>query len=297
MHIRTNVEMSFIHIVVLAICPLLLVMSNANQALYYVLATSVCYLISSFVCWVFNRHLNNSLKIFIVALLSSLLVTIIDYAVSNYSILGLTKQDNSFFVVITTVILSADAVYLESKALTKNFFISLIRTVLVYIIITLLFAIVKEFLAYGTIFDKKIFKYNGYEFFDSITFELLWLGLLCFVSEYIFRFVTKKLDEKKITYQKFVKKIRNEKVFQYDNLRRQKLLISEINTNKIDGEKIEEIKEKESENELVEVEESEETQETTASSVPKKKKKNRRLKFSKETKVEKVYDRQKKEGK
>ncbi len=297
MHIKTNVEMSFIHVVVLAICPLLMLVSNADQALYFVLSASVCYLLSAFVCFVFNRHLSKSLKIFIVALLSSLLITIIDYAIENYGILGLTVPATSIYAVISAIILSVDAVYLESKAVTKNFFFNLIRTAAVFILLGMVFAIVKEFLAYGSVFGKKLFKYNGYAFFETITFELLWLGILCFIAEYIHRIVRKKIDKKNIAYQKFVKKIRVEKVFQYDTLRRKKLLVSEINTNKIDGEKIEEIKEKESENELVEVEENSEesVQETTAT--PIKKKKNKKLKFSKETKVEKVYDRQRKEGK
>ena len=293
MHIKTNVEMSFVHIIILAICPLMLVMTNLNQALYYVAATAVCFLISAFVCLVFNKYLSNTVKIFIVAVLSTFLVTVFNYAVETYKILGLTVQENSFFAVITTIVLSADIVYIDTKAKVNNFFSKLLLVVVLYAVLTLTFAAIKEFLAFGTILGKQLFVYKGYEFFKTITFDLILLGLICFVAEFINRAITKRVNEKRVTYQKFIKKIRNEKVFQYDTLRRKKLLISEIDTNRIDGDKIEEIKEKESENEVVEAEEKANPEEEIQPQKPKKK--NKKMNFSKETKVEKVYDRQSKE--
>lgn len=300
MHIRTNIEIGFVHVAVLAVCPLMLIMTNASQALYFVCATAVCYLISALICTMFNRYLGRSTKIFITALLSTFLVTIFDYAIENYSFLGFTDvPENSFFAVITTIILSTDIVYIETKALVRNFFVKLLRVLLSFAVITMIFAIVNEFLGYGTVFGNKLFSFKGYEFFKTITFQLLWLGLIGFIAELIYRAISKRINDKQIAYQKFVKKIRNEKVFQYDNLRRQKLLISEIETNKIDGDKIEEIKEKESENEPVGVEDitGELSSEETKSEDRSKKKKNKKLKFSKETKVEKLYDRQSKEDK
>ena len=303
MHIKTKLEMSFVHIAALAICPLMLIMTNFNQALYFIVTTSICFLIASFVCHVFNRYLSRSLKIFIVAIISAFLVTILNYVIENYSVLGLTVEDNSFFTVITTIVLSTDVVYLETKALVKNFFLRQLRILFMFAVMMSVYAVGVEFFAYGTILNKQIFKYKGFEFFETITFALIWLGLISFVVELIHRIVAKRLQEKHIAYQKFVKKIRNEKVFQYDNLRRKKLLISEIETNNIDGEKIEEIKEKESENVAVDMDEIKEK--TTDESLPEdnkskkasKNKKNKKIKVSKETKVEKIFDRQTKEDK
>lgn len=303
MHIKTKMEMSFVHIAVLAVCPLMLVMTNLNQALFFILSTALCFLLSSFVCYAFNRFLSRSLKIFIVAILSSFLVTILNFAIENYSVLGLTVEENSFFTVITTIILSTDVVYIETKALVKNFFLKQLRVIFTFAVIMAIYAVGVEFLSYGTILDRKIFKYNGFKFFETITFALIWLALICFVAELIRCVIAKRVQERNIAYQKFVKKIRNEKVFQYDNLRRKKLLISEIETNNIDGEKIEEIKEKESENEVVDMEEIKETATTNSpaeNEEPKnssKKKKNKKIKVSKEAKVEKVFDRQTKEDK
>lgn len=302
MHIRTNVELSFIHIVVLAICPLLLVMTTATQALYFVCSTLACFLISSIVCLLFNKFLNNNVKIFITALLSTFIVTMLNFAIEEYSFLGFKEPfENSYFAVISSIILSIDSIFLHTKANSASrFIIKYFRLMFVYAMLMMIFAIGKEFLALGTVFGKRPFVYQGYAFFKLITFDLIWLGLICFVAEIIHRRASKRRSEKIITYQKYIKKIRNEKVFQYDNLRRKKLLVSEINTNKIDGDKIEEIREKEDENEIVDVEDENTEGETTDADTPAGaagKKKKKKMKFSKETKVEKLYDRQSKEDK
>ena len=127
MHIRTNVEMSFIHVVVLAICPLMLIMTTASQALYFIAATIVCFLLSSLVCLMFNKYLSHSVKIFITAVLSAFLVTIFNYAVEEYGILNLTVSEESFFVVVTTIVLSIDVVYIETKARTEYFILKLFK--------------------------------------------------------------------------------------------------------------------------------------------------------------------------
>ena len=75
-------------------------------------------------------------------------------------------------------------------------------------------------------------------------------------------------------------------------MRRQKLLASNVETNRIDGDKVEEIIEKESENEIVAPEEIVNETETSKDAPKKKKKKNKKLKVSKAAKVEKVFDRQ-----
>ena len=299
MHIRTNVELSFIHIVVLAICPLMLIMTSATQALYFISATIACFLISTVICMMFNKYLNNNVKVFLTALISVFLITMFNFAVEKYQILGLKETfSNSYFAVISVIILSIDSIFIHTKANSSSrFFMKYARLIFVFAMLTMIYAIGKEFLAFGTIFEKRPFIYKGYEFFKLITFDFIWLGLICFFAEIIHRKASKRRSEKRITYQKFIKKIRNEKIFQYDNLRRKKLLVSEINTNKIDGDKIEEIKEKEDENEVVDVEddaaEDADSSETPAGGKKKKKK----MKFSKETKVEKLYDRQSKEGK
>ena len=294
MHIRTNVEMSFIHVVVLAICPLLFVMTTANEALYYMAVTAICFFASAFVCFVFNKYLSRSIKIFIVAILSSFLVTVINAVIEKYVPLGLKVPDNSVFAMLSAMVLSADIVYINTKALGNNF-VKTLRSVFTYAVLLMIYATVKEFLTYGTIFDKKLFVFSGYEFFETMIFNLIWLGLICFIAESINRYVAQKAKEKQITYQKFIKKIRNEKIFQYDNLRRKRLLDSEIETNKIDGDKVEEIKEKESENEVVDVEELSVEEEPSTKSKPKKKKKKSKLKVSKEAKDEQAIIQQTKE--
>lgn len=289
MHIKTNIETSFIQIVILAICPLLLFVNNCGDAVYYIAATTVCFLLSAFVCFVFNKFLSKTVKIFITAVLSTFIITIFNYFVEKYGILGLTVSDENYFAVLSTIILSIDSIYLETKALVNNFLFKLIRTVLVFALFVMIYGLFKEFFAWGTLFNKQIIKtYFGYKFFESIAFDFILLGCMCVIGEIINRVIVRKINRENMMYEKYVKKIRNEKKFQYDELRRKKLLVTPVETNKIGGDDAELIKEKENENKVV-VQEGAEPEVKEEKPV-KKKKKNKKLKVSKEAKIEKLTE-------
>lgn len=296
MHIKTNIEMTFIHFVILAICPLLLVVQSVNDAVYYMAAVTVCFLVCAFICFVFHRYFSKTVKVFVTAILSTFLLTIFNYYVDANNYFGLTITNDGFLAVISTMILSADIIYVDNQTASNNYFLKILRTVFVFALITFIYAVVKEFLAYGTIFTKSVTAYSGLSFFRRITFNLVWISVIASGAELISRTISKRIENRAIEYQKLVKKIRDEKAFQYDNLRRNNLLASNIETNKIDGDKVEEIIEKESENEVVEIEEIVSEEDKVVRPVRKTKKKRKKLKVSKEAKVEKVYDRQTEEG-
>ena len=306
MHLRTNIEMSFVHIAILALCPLMFVMEHADYALYFILATCACYFISALVCLVFNKFFSRSVKVFVTAILSVFIVTLLDVVIEQFSLLGLTMavHEDGAFAIISTTILSIDITYINTKAVASNYFWKILRAMIVFAVMGFVYSTVKEFLAFGTIYKSQIFEsFPGHAFCRTMAFNWLWMGIIAFVAEVINRAISKRITEKEIAYQKLLKKIRNEKVFQYDTLRRQKALISEMETNKIDGEKVEEITEKESANEVVDMSEITENQEgsengsTETVEDKKAKKKRKKLKVSKQAKVEQVFDRQSKEDK
>lgn len=297
MHIKSNIELNIVHLAVLAVCPLMFITANSTQALFYVVATAVCFLVSVFVCSVFNKYLSQSIKIFITAILSTFLITIFNLLLDKVNILNLKASDSNFYAVLSTIVLCVDIYYIDTKARHKKYFSNIMSAIFTFAMITMVFIVVKEFLSLGTLFEKQLFKFNGYEFFGGVTFNLLWLGLLCALSQLVYRAIKKKTNERKMTYQKFVKKIRNEKVFQYDKLRREKLLTNKIEVNSIGGEVAEDISEKSEENEIVEQKPAEEEMDVTEPSKPEKRKKNKHFKASKETKIEKVYDDERREAK
>lgn len=293
MHIKTNIETSFIQIVVLALCPLLLMVNSCESALYYIVATAICFFCSVFICFVFNKFLSKTVKIFITAVFSTFVITIINFAIEKYGILGLSVSDANYFAVLSTIILCIDNVYLETKALVGKFFLRNLRTIVVFAVYVMVYAVLKEFLAFGTLFNKQIIKtYFGVEFFKTLAFDFILLGVICVIGEIINRAVSKKINQKNMLYEKYVKKIRNEKKFQYDELRRKKLLTTPIEVNKIDDEDAQAIKEKENENEAIEVVdgESEKSNEEQSKDKNKKKKRRKKLKVSKEAKIEKLNE-------
>ena len=287
MHIKTNIEMSFVQLVILAICPLLFVVNNAYEMLYYSIVVCACFLIGAFVCFVFNKFMSKSIKVFITALLSTFMITIFNYFVDTNQLFGLVVKDQGFFAVISTIILSANIIYIDIKASTNHYFYKILRTAFVFVLLTVIYGVIKEFLAFGTLFRFKFFNFSGFSFFASVTFNFVLLGVICALAELIISAITKKQEQRSIEYQKIVKKIRNEKAFQYDTLRRNKLLASTIETNKIDGERVEDINDRESQNESID---SELLTSTETEERPVKRKRNKKFKASKETKIEKIFD-------
>ena len=297
MHIKSNIEHNVIDVVILAICPLILIMDNASSALYYIFATAFCFVISAIICLMLNKFLSKTMKVFITAVLSTFLITIFNYLIQEYSILGLSASDQNYYAILSTIVMSIDIYYIDIKAAVNNYFVRVLNSILIYAIISLVFVVVKEFLSFGTLFNWKPFVYSGYAFFETVTFSFIWLALLCAVSEIIFRKISKYLEQKNMAYAKLLKQVKNERVFQYDSLRRQKLLASEIEIKYVDNEEFEEIVDKDNKNEsLADLDDSnkDEGEQVEKKSTIKKKS---RLKVSKETKVQQVFDKEKKEGK
>ena len=297
MHIKSNIEHNVIDVVILAICPLILIMDNATSALYYICATAFCFVISAIIFLMLNKFLSKTMKVFITAVLSTFLITIFNYLIQEYSILRLSASDQNYYAILSTIVMSIDIYYIDIKAAVNNYFVRVLNSILIYAIISLIFVVVKEFLSFGTVFNWKPFAYSGYAFFETVTFSFIWLALLCAVSEIVFRKISKYLEQKNMAYAKLLKQVKNERVFQYDSLRRQKLLASEVEIKYVDNEEFEEIVDKDNKNEsLAELDESNKEEDSQADKTSTIKKKSR-LKVSKETKVQQVFDKEKKEGK
>lgn len=285
MHVKTNIEHNIVQVIVLAICPLLIVMQNIHQALFFVLTTIACYLISALVCYVFNKFLSRNLKIFVTALLSTFIITLINQYLKTNSFWKLSSNDQCFFSVLSTIALCIDIYFIETKAVVKRILPKMLADSLLFAAIAFVYVFVIEFLGFGTIFGKSISKFAGNAFFSSITFKLIWLGIVAVIADALYRVYMKHITKKRLTYQKYVKKIRDEKEFQYDDLRRRKLLTSEVEIKKLTGEKLDEVAEKLAENTIEKEKESKEDLEEE--SKDEKPKKRRKLKLK--NKVKKTH--------
>ena len=97
-----------------------------------------------------------------------------------------------------------------------------------------------------------MFRFTGFAFCKTVIFDLLWIASLCAIADYTVRYIDKQKEMKNMIYQKYVRIIRSEKAFQYDKLRREKLLANEIEVNRINKTDSEKIERKEAENEAIE---------------------------------------------
>ena len=297
MHIKSNIEHNVIDVVILALCPLALIMNNSMSALYYVLATAFCFVISAIICLMLNKYLSKTMKVFITAVLSTFLITIFNYLINEYSFLGLSASDQNYYAILSTIVMSIDIYYIDTKAAVNHYFVRVLISILIYAIVSMMFVMVKEFLSFGTLFNWKPFAYSGYAFFETSVFSFIWLALLCVICEFVFRKISKHIEDKNMAYAKLLKQIKNERVFQYDTLRRQKLLASDVEIKYVDNVEFEDILDKDNKNESLASLDKKDNEEKVVVKTSTIKKKKSKLKVSKETKVQHVFDKEKKGGK
>lgn len=295
MHIKTNIELNIVHMVILAICPIMFLASNSNEALCLMLMAIIAFFLSSLIASLFNKVLSRNIKIFVTAIVSSLVVTLLNYSLSNFNFLGLQPSDIYYFSALSSIVLSIDIIYIDTKAVDDKILSRIFLGMVLFAGIYMIYAILIEFLAYGSVFGSQLFKFNGVEFFSSVPFGFILLGLICAISECVYKYVSQKVYDKKMAYEKFVKKIRDEKVFQYDNLRRKRVLVNSIEVRHVDAEEVDVLKELSSANEALEKNDKLDPSERQ-SIIRKKPKKNKKLRVSHEAKVEKLFDRRAKEG-
>lgn len=261
MHIKTNIEHNIIQVAVLAICPLLLVLNSVGQALFYILSTSVCFFISAMVCKFYSKQFSRNVKIFVTAVISTFVLTILNFALKKHTILGLETPEDSYYTVLSTICLCLDAYFIDNESETKNYLFTILFDCIVFGVLVLVFTIFVELFSNGSFFGLKIFGgYSGNAFFTGLPFKLILLGTLCVIADYGYRVYQEKKNEKKITLEKYVKKIRDEKYFQYDELRKKKLLVSKIEYKNVNEAQAEEINQKLAENQSLETEEDKEKQ-------------------------------------
>lgn len=250
MHIKTNIEHSSVQIIVLAICPLLLVVNSINEALFYMSGTILCLILSQIFISIFNRFLSNNVKAMLTAIISALIVTVSMILVKDLT--DKVMPETSYFIIFSTTILNAEFIYFRNKAVQKHYFFNILKIIFIFVLLGFVYALIKEFMAFGTLFDYTLLKFDGFEFCKTMMFNLLLLAILCAVFDYVVRLIDKVHETKNMVYQKYVKIIRNEKSFQYDKLRRERLLTNEIEVNRLSRTDAEKIKQKLSENEAIE---------------------------------------------
>lgn len=250
MHIKTNIEHSSVQIIVLALCPLLLVVSSMIDALFFMCGTILCLIVSQIFILIFNRYLSNNVKAMLTALISALIVVVSTILVKEFT--DKIMPETSYFIIFSTTILNAEFIYFRNKAVMKHYFLSILKIIVIFSLLFMSYAVIKEFMAFGSLMEKTIFSFTGFEFCRTMIFNLLLMACLCALFDFVVRVIDKAYETDHMVYQKYVKIIRNEKAFQYDKLRRERLLTNEIEINRLSKSDSEKLKQKSSENEAIE---------------------------------------------
>lgn len=255
MRVKSSTQQNIVQIVILSICPLLAVINNLNQGLFYILATCICFAVSAVICKIFNKLFSKNMKVFITAILSTFILTIVNYMLGKHTILGIETPTASYYAVLSTMCLCLDAYFLDKKSEKKLYIFKIIYDCVYFAVILMIFSVFTEFLGFGTVFKVTIIPgFTGNPFFQTMVSKFLMLGIIHLILETTYQARQEKAYEKKIILEKYVRRIRDEKFFQYDSLRRKQLLASKIIINNVNDETVMEIEEKLDQNEMVETE-------------------------------------------
>ena len=293
MRIKSKFELNFVHIAVLAVTPLIMQPIDFGKAATIALLSIISFVLSALVCLILAKRASRNIKIFVAALISSLVVTGYELLVKNGIFAGVGTLSN--FAILSSIILCIDLFYIDTK-ITQNYFVKISRLIFVYLLVVSIYSILKELLCVGSIAGLKIIRnYDGYEFFRLATFDFLLLGLLCALIDRVVALLVNLYNESAMIYNKYKHKIRAEKTFIYENYRRKNLLTSEVIINKI-GEKTGDGDDDEENSDDGVKTQKEKPKKSEIKHKPRRKNK---LRVSKEAKVEKLFDRktENKEGK
>lgn len=289
MHIKSKFELNFVHIAVLAVCPLISVGLSFMQGVTILILSVISFLFAALVNLVIFRKSSRNVKIFVVALVASLIATGYELLAKNgtFSSIG----NLAYFSILSALVLSIDLIYVDNNTRSVKFLWKMIRILIVYAFVLTVYCLLKELLSFGTVAGKRPFDFYGYEFFKTITFDFILLGLLCALINRITMLLVEVYTDRKMVYNKYKAKVRNEKAFLYDRYRRQRLLSSEVVINKIST------KDEDDENQTTDIDAEQSEKEKDKSRISKKSviknkpKTKRKLKVSKEAKVERLFDR------
>lgn len=297
MRIKSKFELNFVHVAVLAVCPFMLMAKNFQTGMTLMLLSITSFLLATLFTLIFCKKSSKNTRIFASAIIAALVVAGFEFLAKNGTFNSIGEV--SYFAILSTMILCIDSVYVDKKASTTSYILTMIRLVAIYVIVSTIYFLLKEFLSFGTIGGMKIIaSFEGYAFFEMITFDLILLGLLCALINRISALFIEMHNEKTMVYNKYKMKVRNEKMFIYEHYRRKKLLTSDVEINKINDsaseEDVDTIKEDSDPNEDEskagdEIEEKQPSEKK--SEIKNKPRKKNKLKVSKEAKVEKVFDR------
>ena len=289
MRIKSKFELNFVHIAVLAICPLIVTTVNFYNAFTVLILSLISLVLSSLVCLIIAKNSSKTLRVFIAALVSALVVTGYELLVMNKIFEG--SGNVSSFAILSSIVLCVDLFYIDTKV-SKNYLIKIFRLIAVYSFILMLYASLKELFVTGTIGGLKIINnYVAVDFFKMVTFDFLVLGLLCALVDRVVSLLVNLFNDYAMVYNKYKQKIRGEKAFIYEYYRRKKLLTSEVEINEV-GKK-EDSEDENDENDELEQEDKVPNKEEKQkiSEIKHKPKGKSRLRVSKEARLEKMFDR------
>ena len=289
MRIKSKFELNFVHIAVLAICPLIVTTVNFYNAFTVLILSLISLVLSSLVCLIIAKNSSKTLRVFIAALVSALVVTGYELLVMNKIFEG--SGNVSSFAILSSIVLCVDLFYIDTKV-SKNYLIKIFRLIAVYSFILMLYASLKELFVTGTIGGLKIINnYVAVDFFKMVTFDFLVLGLLCALVDRVVSLLVNLFNDYAMVYNKYKQKIRGEKAFIYEYYRRKKLLTSEVEINEV-GKK-EDSEDESDENDELEQEDKElkKEEKQKISEIKHKPKGKSRLRVSKEARLEKMFDR------
>lgn len=187
-----------LYVVACAICPLIGAITNLQNGILYSLITFAIAMLCINIISLVEKIANKNLRAFLITLMAGALVVVAQYV---FDIIGaellLSSSSNLVYVVISVAALSIVPTYFETRLTTKHYFINLLFSAFSFVVLTIVYSAIIEFLTLGSIYNIQLIEnFSGFVYADEIFFKFLLVAVLTMISNVIYQ----RVEDRKMRF-------------------------------------------------------------------------------------------------
>ena len=187
-----------LYVVACAICPLIPAITNLQNGILYALITFAIAMLCINIISLVEKIANKNLRAFLITLMAGALVVVSQYVFDIIDSEFLkSNSGNLVYVVISVAALSIVPTYFETRLTTKHYFINMLFSAFSFVVLTIIYSVIVEFLTLGSIYNIVIIEnFNGFVYADEIFFKLLVIAVLVIISNIIYQ----RVEDRKMRF-------------------------------------------------------------------------------------------------
>ncbi len=193
-----------LYIVAVALCCICSITTTLYQGLFFGLVTVVVALLCINLVSFVERIADKNLRAFLITMLAGLLIVVGEYLIELIAVeFFLNNIEHLKWILLSVVTLSIVPTYFETRLTTKFYFVNMFYSLFAFLVITVVYSVIIEFTAYGTIAGYTLFEgFIGFAFAQQLFFQLFVIAVLVIIANVIYQ----KSEDKKLKFEILVER-------------------------------------------------------------------------------------------